>query len=59
MSDGKRCDFFAADSIDQAEGKARKQIAASEITIPWPTFRIVAHRIDGMAQFVAEAASRC
>jgi len=59
MSDGKHFDFSAADSINQAEGETRKHIAASEITILWPTFRIVAHRIDRMVQFIAEAASCC
>jgi hypothetical protein len=59
MSDGKHFDFVAADSIDQAEGKARKQIAASVSTIPRPAFRIFDHRIDGVAQFIAEATSGC
>jgi hypothetical protein len=32
-------------------------MAASASTIPWSPFRIVGHRTDGMAQFIAEAAS--
>jgi hypothetical protein len=59
MSHSKHFDFVAADSIDQAEGEARKRIAASESTIPWPAFRIVGHRIDSMTQLIAEPVSRC
>jgi hypothetical protein len=55
MSHGKHFDFIAADSIDQAEGEARKYIAVSVCTIPGPAFRTFGHRIDGTARFIAKA----
>ena len=59
MCDRENLDFVAAERVDETEGESLEQVAAGSTAVSGPPLGSLRNRIDSMAQFYAETASRC